>query len=162
MRYRADRTRFKWNPKSEINSLVKIADTVLRDQSAYQNSLTDQMTPQSIPRPFNGLDPTNPAHTMAGSDHPIISKNQSRSNCGHMVVISRPVIWRSCSRESQEMGNFGTGREMKGNGMGRDTENINLPKFPVFFFFASSRPIRIVSCKPWNHGTFLQFSKVQV
>jgi hypothetical protein len=45
--------------------------------------------PRSVPGPLNRLDLTNPAHTVGGSDHPIISKNQSRSNRGHWVVISR-------------------------------------------------------------------------
>jgi hypothetical protein len=40
------------------------------------------MTPRSALRLFNGLDPTNAALNMAGSDYPITLMNQSRSNCG--------------------------------------------------------------------------------
>ncbi len=83
MRYRANRTIFTWNLKSKLNSLVKISNTVLHDQRAYQNSITDIMVPWSVPRPHNphnGLDPRNPALIIAGSDDPIISKTESRSN----------------------------------------------------------------------------------
>jgi hypothetical protein len=40
------------------------------------------MKPQSVQRLFNGLDPTNATLSVAGLDHPITSKNQSRSNRG--------------------------------------------------------------------------------
>ncbi len=97
MRYRANRTRFKWNHKSKWHSLVKISNTVLRDQRTYQNSLTDRMTLWSIQRPFNGLDWTNPALSVASSDHSIISKNQSRSNpvAQGCHITSRDVIFNA-------------------------------------------------------------------
>jgi hypothetical protein len=97
MRYRAIRTRFKWNPKSKLNSLVKISKTALPDQRAYQNSLPDQMTPRSVLQPLNGLDLMKPALSVAVSDHPIISKNQSRSNRGPQGchITSRDVTFNA-------------------------------------------------------------------
>jgi hypothetical protein len=71
--------------KIERNSQVQIftdIKTVLRDQRAYTTSLSDEMTPWSIQQLFNKLDPTNHTLRVAGSDHPITSKNQSRSNRG--------------------------------------------------------------------------------
>ncbi len=97
MRYRANRTRFKWNHKSKQYSLIKVSNTVLRDQRAYQNSLTDRMTPWSVQWPLNGLDSTNLALSVLGSDHPITSKNQSRSIRGThgCHITSRDVRFKT-------------------------------------------------------------------
>jgi hypothetical protein len=65
--------------KNFNNSGIK---SVLRDQRAYHTSLTDRMTLRFVRRLQKGLDPTNPALSVAGLDHPITSKNQSRSNRG--------------------------------------------------------------------------------
>ncbi len=80
MRYRVFGTRFKRIHKSNY-SMVPNCFTWSR--CVYNNiSLSDRMTPRSVQQLFNGLDPTNPALSVAGSVHPITSKNQSRSNRG--------------------------------------------------------------------------------
>ncbi len=55
---------------------VQVARADARLRQAQSN------VPRPCPRPFNGLDLTNPALNLAGPDHPIISKNQSWSNRG--------------------------------------------------------------------------------
>jgi hypothetical protein len=69
--------------------------SVSRDQRAYTRSLSDQMMPRLVQRLFNGLDPKNPALSVAGSDHPHIKES---IKIKPQDTGSRHVMWRSMRR----------------------------------------------------------------